>query len=145
MGRTRVARGSSSRAAAALVCGIVGCSSAPESRGPQSAPPRAHEPTLTRDAGEAFSFPEATASPLGLAQDTAYLQPFLDQCKLGDAALSRVAERFARRRAEGRPPLDASELSFALRAEGSPYVWPRAWALEGGDLASAAAVERMRG
>ena len=32
----------------------------------------------------------------------------------------------------------------ALRAEGSPYVWPRAWTLEGGDLQAPAAAERMR-
>src|SRR5258705_6223647 len=73
------------------------------------------------------------------------LQPFFEQCKHGDAALARVAERFARRQSEGSAPLDVSEISFALRAEGSPYVWPRAWTLEGGDLHSPSALERMRG
>lgn len=71
------------------------------------------------------------------------LSDFVAQCRAGDAALSRVAERFARRQSEGSAPLDVSEISFALRAEGSPYVWPRAWTLEGGDLKSPAAVERM--
>jgi len=96
------------------------------------------------DGGEMFAFPEATASPRNVAGVPSTLTPFFDQCRLGDAALSRVAERFARRRSEGSAPLDVSEISFALRAEGSPYVWPRTWTLEGGDLSSPTAVERMR-
>lgn len=71
------------------------------------------------------------------------LAPFVTRCRVGDAALARVAERFARRRSEGRAALDVSEISFALRAEGSPYMWPHTWTLEGGDLTSPAAVERM--
>ncbi|HEY6081237.1 MAG TPA: CAP domain-containing protein [Polyangiaceae bacterium] len=85
------------------------------------------------------------ASPRGLGQVPVELAPFLAQCKLGDAALARVAERFARRKSEGQAGLDVSEISFALRAEGSPYVWPRTWTLAGSALASASAQERMRG
>ncbi len=44
------------------------------------------------------------------------LAPFFDQCRLGDAALSRVAERFARRQSEGSSPLDVSEISFRAPA-----------------------------
>lgn len=72
------------------------------------------------------------------------LAPFLTRCKLGDAALSRVAERFARRQSEGKLPLDAAALNFALRAEGSPYVWPRAWTLEGDEPASSESVARLQ-
>jgi uncharacterized protein YkwD len=102
-------------------------------------------PAIAGDRGEIFAFPEDTASPRNVAHVPSGLVAFFDQCRLGDAALSRVAERFARRQSEGSAPLDVSEISFALRAEGSPYVWPRAWTLEGGDLSSPAAVERMRG
>ncbi len=125
----------------------LACSAAPPSGGPKTATLSQSQstPAFASDAGEVFSFPDATESPLGVAEVPSQLSPFFDQCKLGDAALSRVAERFARRQAEGSAPLDVSEISFALRAEGSPYVWPRAWTLEGGDLASPAAVERMRG
>ena len=126
-----------------LVCCSLACS-APPSGGAKSAT-RTQSTPFAGDAGEVFSFPNATESPLGVAGVPSPLSPFFDQCKLGDAALSRVAERFARRQAEGSAPLDVSEISFALRAEGSPYVWPRAWTLEGGDLASPAAIERMRG
>lgn len=94
--------------------------------------------------GEVFSFPDVIASPREATHVAESLQPFFEQCQLGDAALSRVAERFARRQSEGSPALDVSEISFALRAEGSPYVWPRAWTLEGGDLQSSATVARMR-
>jgi uncharacterized protein YkwD len=94
---------------------------------------------------ELFGFPEATESPRGLASVPPALQPFFDLCERGDAGLSRVAERFARRQSEGSAPLDVSEISFALRAEGSPYVWPRAWTLEGGDLTAPGAAQRMQG
>jgi uncharacterized protein YkwD len=102
-------------------------------------------PAFAAEAGEIFAFPETTRSPLpviGVAGGP--LAPFFEQCTQADAALSRVAERFARRQSEGSTPLDVSEISFALRAEGSPYVWPRAWTLEGGDLESDAARARMQ-
>lgn len=145
MGRTWVARGQTSRVTLLLAWLALGCGSTPASPGPQTATRAQSTPTFASDSGELFSFPEATESPRGVAHVPSSLIPFLGQCKLGDAALSRVAERFARRQAEGGPALDVSEISFALRAEGSPYVWPRAWTLEGGDLTSPSAVERMRG
>jgi uncharacterized protein YkwD len=124
---------------------LVGCGSAPASRSPRGSTRTQVAPAFASDGGEVFAFPDSTQSPLGVAKVPAALSPFFEQCRLGDAALSRVAERFARRQAEGSTPLDVSEISFALRAEGSPYVWPRAWTLEGGDLESPTAVERMRG
>jgi uncharacterized protein YkwD len=146
MGRTWVARGIGARVTSALAClvlgGALGCT-ATSSPTPQTATRTQATPAFAGGAGEVFSFPQVTQSPLGVADVPAALAPFFEQCRLGDAALSRVAERFARRKAEALPPLDVSELSFALRAEGSPYVWPRAWTLEGGDVASPAAVERM--
>lgn len=145
MGRTQVTRGQTSRVTAVLAWLALGCGTTPASRGPQSAARTQSTPTFASDGGELFSFPEVTESPLGVAEVPGSLRAFFAQCKLGDAALSRVAERSARRHAEGNPPLDVPELDFALRAEGSPYVWPRTWALEGGDPASPSAVERMRG
>lgn len=143
MARARVTRGDFARgtlAAAFLLLGGCGAS-------PAAAPPASSavvSPTAASDAGEAFTFPDAIASPLGLRAVPDALAPFLAPCDGGDAALSRLAERFARRQSEGATALDASEINFALRAEGSPYVWPRAWTLEGGDLTSATAVERMQ-
>ena len=146
MGRNRVARGSLSRAACALWCLVCGCtSSATSNQGPKAAVLTQMTPATAADGEETFVFPEATASPRNVAAVPSGLAPFFEQCRLGDAALARVAERFARRQSTGNAPLDAAEISFALRAEGSPYVWPRAWTLEGGDLSSAPAVQRMRG
>jgi uncharacterized protein YkwD len=127
----------------ALGCGL-GCS-ATSHLSPQSATRTQATPAFASDAGEVFSFPAVTQSPLTVAEIPAALAPFFEQCRRSDAALSRVAERFARRQAEGNTPVDTSELTFALRAEGAPYVWPHAWTLEGGDLSSPAAVERMQG
>jgi uncharacterized protein YkwD len=56
-------------------------------------------------------------------------------CDQRDAALDRVAARLARRVHSGLPPLDPSEIHHALRTEGSPYVWARAWSLDGIKLA----------
>jgi uncharacterized protein YkwD len=52
-------------------------------------------------------------------------------CPTSDRALERVAERIVLREAAGKRPLDTAEITFALRSEGAPYVWPRAWTLEG--------------
>lgn len=123
------------------LCGL-GCTSAPA---PETRTARAvATPSAASTAEEVFSFPETVASPLELPSVPEGLAPLLAQCRLGDAALSRVAERFARRQSEGRAALDVAEITFALRAEGSPYVWPRAWTLEGAELTSPAAIARMR-
>jgi uncharacterized protein YkwD len=51
-------------------------------------------------------------------------------CRKGDAALERVAALVAERELQG-SPVELPELGFALRAEGSPYVWPRLYTLSG--------------
>jgi uncharacterized protein YkwD len=142
MGRLWVTRADRYRATLAAAClSLSACASAPANNAPRSA--QVATPAAAGDGGEIFSFPDIIASPLGVGAMPDGLAPFIAQCRAGDAALARVAERFARRQSEGSAPLDVSEISFALRAEGSPYVWPRAWTLEGGDLKSPAAVERM--
>lgn len=78
---------------------------------------------------ETWTFPSETRSPSPRAEagDTAY-------CGEGDVALDRVATRLARREAEGAAPYDTEQLSFALRAEGEPHVWPHSWTLSGSSL-----------
>lgn len=145
MGRPWVSRGIESRVAVGLVgVALAACSAPQRGTAPVSGNPRSTAPTAS-DGGEVFRFPDTIASPREIARMPVGLQPFLAECQLGDAALARVAERFALRKSQGKPALDVSELSFALRAEGSPYVWPRAWTLEGGELQSAATVARLRG
>jgi hypothetical protein len=146
MGRTQATRGCCLSAAAAgtVASLLVGCSATPAPE--RAAAPSAPTPTAIspREDDETFDFPDATWSPREVADVAPRLAPFFSACRLGDAALSRVAERFARRQADGRAPLDVSEISFALRAEGSPYVWPRAWTLDGVNLTSDEAVGRLK-
>lgn len=124
-------------------CTMVACAPA-SPRPPSSASPRAKvRASPARVSDDRFDFALATSSPRALGDLPSSLAPFVRQCQLGDGALARVAERFARRQSDEAGALDAGELSFALRAEGSPYVWPRAWTLQGSDLESATALERM--
>jgi len=51
-------------------------------------------------------------------------------CGAGDAALDRVARDLAAS-TTGADRLDVSALDFRIRAEGAPYVWPRAWRFDG--------------
>jgi uncharacterized protein YkwD len=145
MGRTRVRRCGTGRALSPLVLIALGCAGAATPQAPKAAARTLAAPSFASDRGELFDFPDATQSPLGVAEVPPALVPFFSQCKRGDAALSRLAERFARRQSEGHAPLDASEISFALRAQGSPYMWPRTWTLEGEDFSGSAAVEQLRG
>lgn len=71
-------------------------------------------------------------------------QYLLDRCGEGDTALGRTAARLAQRQADDQPPLDMGEINFAMRAEGAPYVWPRAWSLEGKPLKRQEIFDRMQ-
>lgn len=51
-------------------------------------------------------------------------------CRRGDAALEAVASLVAERELAG-SPVELTELGFALRAAGSPYVWPHLYTLAG--------------
>lgn len=100
-------------------------------------------PNAKSTGDESFDFPEVTSSPRPLGALPPQLAPFSNRCARGDAALARVAERFARRQSQGEALRDGGEISFALRAEGSPYVWPRLWTLQGTELLSRGSVERL--
>jgi len=56
------------------------------------------------------------------------LQALQDRCGVPDAALATAAGQWAGRPSAQDPDLDTDELEFLVRAAGSPYVWPRAWA-----------------
>ena len=64
-----------------------------------------------------------------------------EACGESDAALIAVAAQLADRRSESSGELDVDAISYALRAAGAPYVWPRAWLFNGteGDVATAKA------
>lgn len=116
----------------AACLGILGQLACSPNRAPPrlSAGTRARERT-TRPSVDPFTFErweDATWSPrvTAVAEPLRWLQ---SQCGSPDAALQSVAERLARDSDFGTRPDDLDRLSFALRASGSPYVWPRAWRL----------------
>jgi len=129
MGRTRSALAVA--AVLALACGTAS---------PQPELPRAVTRGSTApapaSATEPYTFAVLTSSPRRVREGSGAIEPLPPECRRGDAALSRVAERLARSRLRGSTTIDAAELAFALRAEGSPYVRPLAWTLESDDLTS---------
>ena len=82
------------------------------------------------DAGaDPFTFDEwesSTWSPR-VTEVTESLGWLQSRCGKPDSALQSVAQRLARDTRFGTRPDDLDRLAFALRASGSPYVWPRAW------------------
>jgi len=100
---------------------------------------------IAGDGGEIFAFPEATASPRNVAHVSEWSCPVLRPMptrRRRALACGRALRSPPKRRR--RRPLDVSENQLRLRAEGSPLRVAARLTLEGGDLASLAAVERMR-
>lgn len=58
-------------------------------------------------------------------------------CGAIDRALLEVAEQLVERQAASASELDVDTISYALRAAGAPYVWPRAWVFTGAEVDSA--------
>jgi uncharacterized protein YkwD len=102
-------------------------------------------PPLELDpAEERFAWKSSTFSPRPGGAFDPRDRALLERCATGDAALAAAAARIADRKSRSLSTLDMSQVTFALRAEGSPYVWPRAWMLEGTELDRADAEQRMR-
>ena len=114
------------RVSALLASGLLSCAGAsPVTPSSETTGPR--KAATPRDPqGDRYTWEAWTRSPQPLADE-----PDEPPCGASDRALRRVAERIAAREVVGKPPLDTAEISFALRSEGAPYVWPRAWTLAG--------------
>ncbi len=93
---------------------------------------------------ERFTWQPKTWSPQPAGAPDPADNRLLALCGAGDAALNAVAGRIAARQARSLPPLDIAETTFALRAAGSPYVWPRLWSLAGPELDPGDARDRVR-
>ena len=114
------------RLSALLASVLVSCAGAsPVAPSGATAAPR--KPSSPRDPHDRYTWQAWTRSPQPLADEPDEASP----CGASDRALRRVAERIVAREVAGKPPLDTAELTFALRSEGAPYVWPRAWTLVG--------------
>ena len=101
--------------------------------------------TAAIDASEPrFDWKEATLSPRPGGAFDPRDRDLLAACGAGDDALAGAAQLWGERKLRGLTELDVSDVSFALRAAGSPYVWPRIWSLEGRVLDRAEAERLMR-
>ena len=93
--------------------------------------------------GELYAWENETRSPRP-GEDDPELEALWSQCDQTDRALHRVARRMAARRARGLSKFELPQIVFALRAEGSPYVWARGWTVEGLSLAPEDTRQRMK-
>ncbi len=81
--------------------------------------------------GEPYAWQPATRSPQPGARETSALAI---ACPEHDAALDRAARFIAARELAGRVATDAEDVTYVMRAEGAPYVWPHLWVLAGGHV-----------
>jgi hypothetical protein len=68
---------------------------------------------------------------------------FQAPCGIADRGLEAAAASFARALSQGKPTPEPDEIALWLRQQGSPYVWPRAWALESSDEQLASGRDRL--
>jgi uncharacterized protein YkwD len=81
--------------------------------------------------GEPYVWQSATRSP---QPATFGIGTLAAACPQHDAALDRAARFVATHEAQGQASLDAEEVTYVMRAEGAPYVWPHLWVLSGGHV-----------
>ncbi len=70
-------------------------------------------------------------------------QRYLDACGVGEAPLHRVAARVAEGMLRGDEEPEMAQVTFTLRSQGSPHVWPRVWTLAGPQVDPADAASRI--
>jgi hypothetical protein len=115
-------------------------------------PTRVHSTPARASNGVEAHWPEASFSP-ALTAPPAPAQPgdpgselhaaFQTPCGAADRALEEAAASFARALSQGKPTPEPDEIALWLRQQGSPYVWPRAWALESTDEQLASGRDRL--
>ena len=115
------------------LCGaLAACAGSIGSPAPASTPRAAADPNHG-ERNDAFA--DATESP----QSVRAPSPDPDErslseaCGESDAALLEVARHLAEQQTDSARELDVDTISYALRAAGAPYVWPRAWLFSGSE------------
>jgi len=118
-----------------LACAAaLGCTEAAPLRIPQTTPSSAESPPAPKFTAEEHGWQAATSSPL--VPNDAVGDAILGQrCGRRDGALEQVAAWVAGR-SRGAAAPEVAALAYGLRRHGAPYVWPRAWVLEGGNARS---------
>jgi uncharacterized protein YkwD len=111
---------------------------------PQSLRSSGEARTAAPSRAEHFAWHDRIRSPQPGGAKTGQDEELVSLCDAGDAALGEVALRMARRQIRSLPQYDMAQVAFALRTEGAPYVWPRAWSLQGGTLDRGDVAARMQ-
>jgi uncharacterized protein YkwD len=125
----------------------LACASRPAARKVEPAAARPSDATATaaeRGTDDPLVWQDSTFSPRLGPSSNPELDPLRGLCAGSDAALDRVAARIAVAQRDEPGVLDVAELTFQLRAEGCPYVWPRAWSLIGHEAGPDLARARMQ-
>jgi len=129
------------------LCGaLAGCASG--SLAPGHPNPASHPKSVAAadSAARNDAFAEVTQSPQPEVE--ARLDPdeqaLSAACGEADAALRGVAAHLAEQQTDASRELDVDAISYALRAAGAPYVWPRAWLFSGSEGEVEAAQKRMQ-
>ena len=132
------------RVARSVLCGTLVACTAPRTLPNANEPSRAASHDVEQATNPAFAAvtesPQPALTPLGDADERA----LSSVCGEPDSALIRVATQLAEQQTEGEGELDVDAISYALRAAGAPYVWPRAWLFEGSEGEVEAAKARMQ-
>jgi uncharacterized protein YkwD len=81
--------------------------------------------------GEPYAWQSTTRSPQPPGRESGALAA---ACPRHDGALDRAARFIAARELAGRVATDAEDVTYVMRAEGAPYVWPHLWVLAGGHV-----------
>lgn len=126
----------------------AGCGALAACAGPPLAPnpsPTSGTPSISAETPRNSDFATVTESPRppSAVIEEPGERELRSACGEADAALIAVAAQLADRRSEFDGELDVDAISYALRAAGAPYVWPRAWLFNGGDGEVETAKARM--
>lgn len=106
----------------------------PEKPKPLAVPDEEEKPSEPDRAPSGRAWADSTFSPRPGSVPDPELEPLVDACGRGDAALHTVAAWAAESQAETGDPPSLDAVNFELRRAGSPYVMPRLWsAVAAGD------------
>ncbi len=130
--------------AAPALCGaLVACAGsapAPSTSKPNRVGSASAEHTPKSAFAPVTESPQHALGPLGDADE----RTLSSACGEADAALIAVATQLAEQQTEVSGELDVDAVSYALRAAGAPYVWPRAWLFYGSEGEVETAKARMQ-
>ena len=102
------------------------------------------DPGRNENTSVSVEWPAALSSPHPTNAVNDRVKALLALCGVGDEALTNVAGLVAARQKSTGNNLSADELTFVLRAQGDPHVWPKAWSLSGDGLEDQEIVDRFK-